>query len=279
MNPIINIDFAKTIEQSEVDTMSSRLTAIKSIEDNPMKVEVKDFGAATAFSVKNIPGPSFNTVKGLHYTDVNLLDEIIAFYDKKDIPCRFEVTPAHASSDLFFKLAHRGFYQTGFHTALYSTPSVNNNDLLNSDISIRKIEENEFDIFAEIYVKGFKMPDFVKNGVAENNKILYDDENWKFYLASVKNEPVGIGVFFVKNGTATLAASATLPDYRNKGIHTALLIKRINEAQSMNLGLVVGQAEFGSTSQTNMQHLGMNIAYTKAIWEKGSNDYSVWKKR
>ncbi|MFB4169412.1 GNAT family N-acetyltransferase [Virgibacillus sp. JSM 102003] len=268
MNPIMNIDIAKTIEQSEVDTMSSRLTAIKNIKNNPMKVEVKNFGMATAFTVKNIPGPSFNTVKGLHYTDVNLLDEIIAFYDKENIPCRFEVTPAHASSELFFKLAHRGFYQTSFHTALYSTPSLDNNDLLNSEISIRKIEKNEFDIFAEIYVKGFQMPNFVKSGVAENNRVLYDDENWKFYLASVKSEPVGIGVLFVKNGTATLAASATLPGYRNKGVHTALLIKRINEAQSMKLGLVAGQAEFGSTSQTNMQRLGMNIAYTKAIWEK-----------
>lgn len=219
-----------------------------------------------------ITGRLFNKIT---YSKENSLDEIIAFYDKKDIPCRFEVTPAHASPELFFNLAHRGFYQTSFHTALYTTPSVNNNDSLNPEISIRRLEKNEFDIFAEIYVKGFQMHDFVKSGVAENNKILYD-ENWKFYLASVKNEPAGIGVFFVKNGIATLAASATLPDYRNKGIHTALLKKRINEAQSMNLGLVVGQADFGNTSQTNMQRLGMNIAYTKVIRERGSNDYSVW---
>ena len=64
MTLVLNGGLVEAIEQSEVDVLHSRLTAIKGINGNPMGVDIQKFGNATAFSVKNIPGPSFNTVKG-----------------------------------------------------------------------------------------------------------------------------------------------------------------------------------------------------------------------
>jgi len=230
-----------------------------------MGVDIQRFGNATAFSVRNIPGPSFNTVKGLTDGDEQFVDQLIEFYSAREIPVRFELTPAHASPDLLAHLQQAGFYQTDFHTSLYGS-LTQNAVTVDERITIRGLESHEFDLFAKIYAQGFQMPSFLQSGIAQNNAILHDNHYWNFYLASVEDEPAGIGVLFVKDGIATLAAAATVPHLRNKGVQNALIQQRIQHAATLHSGLVVGQAKFGSVSQNNMERAGLNIAYTKAIW-------------
>ncbi|MEH7236716.1 GNAT family N-acetyltransferase [Bacillus sp. JJ1562] len=263
---VVTKTLAQTLETSEIEVLKSRLTAIQAIEGNPMGVEIEQFGNATAFSVKNIPGPSFNTVKGLLDGDEEYIEPIINFYKQKDIPVRFELTPGHVSTDLLTYLSNKGFYQHDFHTTLYSELTSQNETGNHSKIAIRELQKDEFDLYAEIYVKGFGMPAFLKDSVAQNNQILYDHENWTFYLASIEDQPVGIGVLFTKNGIGTLASATTLPEYRNRGIQTALIEQRMQKALEQNCRWIVGQARFGSVSQNNMERAGMRIGYTKAIW-------------
>lgn len=265
MKLILTKALAETIEQSEVDVLYSRLTTIQAIEGNPMGVDIQRFGNATAFFVKKIPGPSFNTVKGLKDGDEQFLDQLIQFYEEREIPIQFELTPAHISSDLLTRLHQAGFYQSNFHMALYGS-LTENAVAFDEGITVRRLESHEFNLFAEIYAQGFQMPAFLQSGIAQNNAILHDNDHWTFYLASIDDEPAGIGVLFVKDGIATLAAAATVPHLRNKGVQQALIQQRIQHAKALYGRLVVGQAEFGSVSQNNMERAGLKIAYTKAIW-------------
>lgn len=266
---VVNIELAQKLELSEIDLLTSRLSAIQNIQGNSMGIELQSFGTATAFSAKNIPGPSFNTVKGLRTGEEHYIEKILKFYHQKDIPVQFELTPAHTSKELLTYLNKLGFYQINFHTTLYKQLTEEFYEDT-PDITIRKLKENEFDLFGEIYTKGFQMPDFLASGVAQNNKILYENPNWTFYLATKDERPVGIGVLFTKNKVATLAAAATLPYERNQGIQSAFIKKRMTDAFHQDNELLVGQAKFGSVSQNNMERAGMKIAYTKAIWVKGS---------
>lgn len=264
----VNKKLALELEKSEIDALHSRLNAIQKIKGNPMEVEMRRFGNAFCFSCKKIPGPAFNTVKGLSSEDERYLEEIHDFYRQKEIPVRFEVTPAHASTELLHQLHRLGFYQSDFHTTLYM-PISEVSASADDSLSIRKMEKHEASIYADIYVQGFNMPAFLKDGVAQNNAVLFDHDQWTFYLASVDGEPTGIGVVFIKDHIATLAAAATLPSFRNRGIQGALIQQRIHQAYREECSLVVGQAKFGSVSQNNMERAGMGIAYTKAIWVKG----------
>ncbi|HHT7189025.1 TPA: GNAT family N-acetyltransferase [Bacillus cereus] len=265
MSTIMTYTTAKEIEKAEIDMLSSRLNTLQALTENPMQVQMKNFGSATAFSSKTIAGPAFNTVKGGSFTNTDEIDAIISYYQSLQIPCRFEITPAQGTAELFQYLSEKGFYQSSFHTALYSKPKEDPS-LLPSNISVRKLKENEFDIFAYIYVRGFNMPSFTKDGVRQNNEILYNKPGWYFFIAEVQNTPAGIGVLYINNGIASLAASATLPEFQRKGCHTALIQKRIETAIESNCHLIVGQARFGSGSQNNMERAHMNIAYTKSIW-------------
>ncbi|WP_237980600.1 GNAT family N-acetyltransferase [Bacillus thuringiensis] len=263
MSTIMTLNTAQEIENAEIHMLSSRVALLQAISENPMQVQMKKFGSATAFSSKIIAGPAFNTVKGITNTDE--IDKIISYYGSLQIPCRFEITPAQGTAELFQYLSQKGFYQSSFHTALYSIPREDPS-LLPSNISIRQLQENEFDMFADIYVRGFNMPAFTKDGVRQNNEILYDKPGWHFFIAEVQNTPASIGVLYINNGIASLAASATLPEFQRKGCHTALIQQRIEKAIATNCHLIVGQARFGSGSQNNMERAHMKIAYTKSIW-------------
>ncbi|AJH72684.1 acetyltransferase domain protein [Bacillus cereus ATCC 4342] len=263
MSTIMTPNTAQEIENAEINMLSSRLEALQAIKENPMQVQIEQFGSATAFSSKVIAGPAFNTIKGI--TNTTQIDEIISYYQSLQIPCRFEITPAQGTAELFQYLSEKGFYQSSFHTALYSTPREDPS-LLPSNISVRKLKENEFDVFADIYVRGFNMPSFTKDGVRQNNEILYNKPGWHFFIAEIQNTPASIGVLYINKGVASLAASATLPEFQRKGCHTALIQKRIETAIESNCHLIVGQARFGSGSQNNMERAHMKIAYTKSIW-------------
>ena len=49
---LANRELAVRLENSEIETLSSRLTEIQKVQGNLMNVEIQMFGNATAFSVK-----------------------------------------------------------------------------------------------------------------------------------------------------------------------------------------------------------------------------------
>lgn len=268
---VITKKLADHLEMAEITMFESRLDALKEVQNNALGIEIGHFDGAFAFSIKGIPGPSFNVVKGNSLQSEQTVQNILDFYKEKGIPVRFEIAPQYINAEIIQKLHHAVLYQSDFHTTLYSVmkdeaPS----ECKNSNFAIRAINEKEFNIFGELYVEGFHMPPFLVDSVAENNKVLYDKPGWTFYIATLNNEDVGIGSMFVHNNTAILAASAVKPNARNKGIHQALIQHRMNEALQKNCKHLIGHAKFTSISQNNMERCGMTIAYTKSIWTEAN---------
>ncbi|MDF2571676.1 MAG: acetyltransferase [Sporomusa sp.] len=262
------ISTARRVETAETNTLQSRLFAISNLEGNPQEVHIENFGNATAFIVKGIPDPYFNSVRGVDSTTIDVLDDILKFYRNYNATCRFDFTPFDANPELLIKLAERGFYQYGFHSSLYGIAEAREHTWdLNDTLTVRKLNENEFNIFGEIYTKAFKMPELLAPAVAKNNHILYNKTGWHFYIASYNGIPAAIAVLFVQDSVGSLAAAATLPGFQGRGCQSALLSTRINEAAQLDCDLVVSQASFGSISKANMERIGLRTAYTKSLWK------------
>lgn len=66
MSTIMTLNTAQEIENAEIHMLSSRFVLLQATSGNPMQIQMKKFGNATAFSSKIIAGPAFNTVKVLH---------------------------------------------------------------------------------------------------------------------------------------------------------------------------------------------------------------------
>ncbi|PYZ96782.1 GNAT family N-acetyltransferase [Alteribacter lacisalsi] len=256
--------FSRT-EQAEIRMTRSRLECMGGREGNPMGCEIREFGSTTAFAVKNIPGPSYNTVKGFYIEDLMHLDDILAFYREKEIEPRFELTPVHTDRELFLALAKKGYGQTGFHTSLEGSVSKQQNTPVNIDI--RAFGKDEFYLYADLYAEAFEMPPFTVRGIEENNRVLYTEPGWHFYLAVCKGKPTGIAALYITGETAVLAASGTRPAFRRLGCHTALIEARRKTAAEAGCTMLAGQATFGEGSFRNMHRAGMQTVYTKAVWE------------
>ncbi|MFJ7972067.1 GNAT family N-acetyltransferase [Psychrobacillus sp. NPDC096389] len=256
------------IDQTEIQTLHSRLSAIQAIEGNPMGVHQLVKGRTNAFAVENIPGPAFNTVRGLNESDIPHLEEIVGFYKKLSINFRIEIIPTNSSKSLFRALTERGFYQSGFHASFIGEAMKINEQSPPPEIEIVPLKKDEFDLFASIYVQGFGLPSFIQNGIKQNNEVLFDVPGWEFYVAYVKNIPVGVAVLYIQNEIATLAAATTLPEYRGKGVQTTLIQKRIQVAIEKGAKHIMSEAAFGSASHRNMERAGLKLAYTKALWDK-----------
>ncbi|WP_339217271.1 GNAT family N-acetyltransferase [Ornithinibacillus sp. FSL M8-0202] len=262
---VLTKELARRMEVSEIEGLKSRLSAIQSLPGNPMGIHIRQFGHATAFIAKGIPGPAFNTIRGLTSEDIQELDGILDYYKEHNTMVQLEIAPGSSSEDLLRTLANKGLCQKGFHSVLYGD-SMDLTGEVDSSVTVRKLHADEFDLFADIYVRGFGLPSFIKQGIAQNNQVLYPLDSWSFYVAMVDGEPAGIGVLFIENGIATLSASATVPEFRRKGVHRALILERAKEARDRKVEYVVGQAKFASISSNNMERIGLRVAYTKGIW-------------
>ncbi len=266
----------QSIEQSEMDYMYDRMIAIQQKPDNPEGIVIERFGHATALFSRTMPWPSFNTVKGLKSEDIEYVNQIIQFYRQLERKIHIEIVPSYADQVLLKKLAQNGLYQSGFHASMYiaidehaSLIRSHDMDLDKHDaIRIEDLQEDQFELYAQIHCRGTGLPDSGIPHVSENNRVLYNRPGWNFYIAYVQDQPAAVAVMHVQQGVASLTFAATLPEYRGLGLHRALLKKRISEAVKQKGKLVVGQCAFLSQSHRNMEHVGMKIGYIRAAWSE-----------
>lgn len=85
------------------------------------------------------------------------------------------------------------------------------------------------------------------------------------YVASLHGEPVGSGSARVDEGVYQLCGAATLPVHRRKGVQSALLSARLEEARSAGCDLAVVTVEPGSRSQGNVQRRGFVPLYSRLV--------------
>jgi GNAT superfamily N-acetyltransferase len=134
-------------------------------------------------------------------------------------------------------------------------------------IEINEItQEARFDAYAEIHCLGSGMPLSAKPHFINNNIGLLNRPDWKLFLATLDGIPAGVAVMHISGTTASCTLAATVPEYRNRGIQTALLQQRLYEAYLADCRLVAAQASFGSTSQNNMERAGFQLAWTRSVW-------------
>lgn len=261
-------EWIKRVEQSEKDYMKDRMEAILDRPGNPEGVELARFGNALCLYSRTMPWPAFNTVKGFSNDELDALDDILDFYGSRQRNVQFEIVPSRVDQNTLQELSKRGLYQSGFHVSMYGEPTSEAVPF-QSDVHIEVLSEEDFTAYATLHCRGTGLPDDGIPHVAENNRVLWRRPGWTFFIARVTGQPAATGVMYSNNGITSLTFSATLPEYRGRGLHAALLKTRMSEAARHDCDLVVGQCAFLSQSHRNMTRAGMNIAYVRTTWTQG----------
>jgi GNAT superfamily N-acetyltransferase len=85
------------------------------------------------------------------------------------------------------------------------------------------------------------------------------------YLARERGSVAGGASVRVHDGVAILCGAATLPAHRRRGVQTALLATRLEEAGRSGCDLAVVTTQPGSKSQENVEKQGFALLYARAV--------------
>ena len=131
-----------------------------------------------------------------------------------------------------------------------------------TDARIEEIGPGQAAVFARVLREGFGMEPGLEPWIAA----IVGRKNWRHYMGFDGSEPVGTASLFVRGEWASLGFAATLPRARGRGVQSALIVRRINDARAMGCQwLSVETAEDKpdkpAPSFHNVTRLGFRIAY------------------
>ncbi len=260
-----DLELARRLEGAEsyaAETFARGLVQHKPGAD----VVVEDIAGGRA--VYSGPGSPLTEVKavGLHgpVSDTDL-DRMGAVYFSRNEPCRVALCPL-ADATFVEGLGRRGYRLTAFENLLalpLSGEAVPPPPP--PGITIHRAETGDAETYAKVVAPNFAGPGEELDAILEMMHILFGLEHSVAFLARVDGTPAGGGAVLVHRGLALLAGAATLPAYRNRGVHAALHHARLAFARAVGCDLAVQGAQPGSTSERNAHRRGLRLAYTRAM--------------
>jgi len=268
--PLGSLDLIHRAIEVDVAYTISRLQVLERLPNNPIGVAYRRIdGRIAALMARRIPSPSFNRVVGLRAGDEAHIAPLAAWYREHEATARFEMVPGDYDAALGRELARHGFHHSGFHAALACRMDDPIAPPPAADIE-RVVTAPAMEDFLAAYVAGWGFPEADHPHFKANVRPWLHQPDWSLYLAHVDGRPAATATLFVHGNTAYCADATTDPAFRRRGLHSALLHRRIMDARAAGAGLVTSGAEFLSASYRNMERVGMRLIFLRAIWSPES---------
>lgn len=142
------------------------------------------------------------------------------------------------------------------------------------DVRVEAGIEGDLEAWIDAVVTGFATPDV--QGVASHESFpreLLETVMREMalargsvrYLAHRAGELAGGASMRLSGGVALLTGAATLPAHRRRGVQSALLAHRLGIAAERGCDVAVVTTQPGSKSMQNVQKLGFDLLYARAI--------------
>jgi ribosomal protein S18 acetylase RimI-like enzyme len=133
-------------------------------------------------------------------------------------------------------------------------------------VEIRRGTKEEVSQLSSIVARSFFEKGDVPEGFGDLITPMYEFPGSLPYLALIDDEPVAAaaGLVIAEHRILALFGAGTLPEFRGRGIQTALLRTRIEAAAAAGCEYAVIVTLGGTTSERNSARLGFQCAYSKA---------------
>ena len=260
LRDFVDLDLARRLEMAE--TMPAE--RVKALQRSlPEATSVVIAGGTAVFGSRAYPA---NHIVGMGlYGPVTSddIDRVEEFYRSRGVSCEIVVSPL-ADGTLLELLAPRGYRITEFNSVLIRR--LERGDLIEpaQGITIESVTPATERLWDRVIAGGFAefgpLPEDLFGAFAS----LPDGLS---FLARVNGVPAGgaAGAIMRKAGIAALFGASTLPEFRGKGVQTALINRRLWEAARAGCEYAVVSTLPGSGSQRNMERRGFRVAYTKVV--------------
>lgn len=161
-------------------------------------------------------------------------------------------------------------YAYALHDLDYSASGVT------SDIQIHKAQEDQMEDFVRSSVQGFKDGGRPLDLLCLLAESAANRKDTTIYLATQNGVIIGSGGMAVIDTDigpiAHLYIDSTLPSWRGRGVHAALIHARIQDARECGCVLATLETRPGSGSSRNAERMGFKLAYTKSTFTPSSRE-------
>jgi len=195
------------------------------------------------------------------------LGRMEGFYRSHQAPAQIDITPLHDPS-LWELLRARGYMMAELNNVLYRP--LNPRETLPaspSSVMVRPGHLEEAGELACIAERSFFPDGGAPKGLVEVLAAMYQIEGALPFVAEVEGKAVACsaGMAIPEHGIFSLFGAGTLPEFRGRGLQSALLRARLeNAASHAGCQYAVVVTRGNTTSQRNCERLGFRLAYTKA---------------
>jgi Acetyltransferase (GNAT) family len=193
------------------------------------------------------------------------LEAVEAFYRSRGEAVQIDLCPL-ADSSLLDLLGQRFYQLVEFNTVLVR-PLLNTQSFrtCSADIDVKAASPVDGRLWASTVATGFLENQEITPKTLDQVDTIFAMPSGTCFLAWINGEPAGGAAMSMCQGLAVLYADSTLPDFRNLGVHTALIQERCDRAIAAACDLAVAATLPGSISQRNYERAGFRPVYTKAI--------------
>ena len=192
------------------------------------------------------------------------LDRVEQFYRAHKAPSQVDLCPLHDPA-VFEMFKERRYGITELNNVLYrrldpkkeSPPAP-------AGCQIRRARAEEADSASAVVERAFfpdGAPEMYRGLIAP----LYQMDGALAFVATVDGNIVacGTGLVIPEHRVFALGGAGTLPEFRGRGLQTALLRVRMAAAAAAGCDYAAVVTQGGTTSQRNAERLGFRVAYSK----------------
>lgn len=198
------------------------------------------------------------------------IDRLEDFYFERESDVEIDLCP-FAEPTLPGRLFDRGYRPDHFEQALVRELSIEE-----ASSRIARVEGVRIvpaapdmeDAYCDLLARAFDMPDAYRKSLEDAGHIAFASEDVGIYAGLAGERLVAAGAMRMAGGVASLFGAATLPDFRGRGLQSALLTIRLRDAAQQGCDLASVTSLVGSSSERNIERAGFHPAYTRTVLKK-----------
>lgn len=130
---------------------------------------------------------------------------------------------------------------------------------LGTRFEIKRIGPRAANLFSELSTLGFGHPSIVGHWMCATTGF----PRWRHYVAFQEAEPAAAAALYMDGQYAWLGMDSTLPEFRGRGAHKALIRQRLLDGIAMGARFFIAETERLDAAHRNLAWAGFRLAYER----------------
>ena len=265
--PYLDLELARRIEMAEAEATATCATTMKALGSEVLSAVETIAGGHAVYCGADSP---VTQAVGLGLdgpVSAEEFDRLEEFYFSRRETVRVETCPL-ADESLIWHYRRRGYHVSEFTNVMVRPVDAKETWVASTDVEIRRASREEIELWTLTVAQGFSENFPVTQEILSIMKMFALGKGTECYLARIEGRVVGGGTLARRGAIAGLFGASTLPEFRKRGVQTALLHTRLQRAAESGCELAVSLARPGSISQRNITRQGFRTLYTRVKFEK-----------